>query len=127
MELGIESVEASVTSPALEADASSEAIPGAAYLLTWNPDLWEWTTMEADAAAVREGRALDAERSRWSCGNSRQIKKGARLFLMKQGRESRGIVGSAWATSDVFEDAHWDPERARRGDKARFVRVRSRR
>jgi len=121
----MDGAETDVTAIARDAEAASGEIPGAAYLLTWNPDRWEWATLKADVAAVREGRSPeDAASSRWSCGNNRRIKPGSRLFLVKQGAQPRGIIGSAWATSDVFEQAHWDAERARRGDKARFVTVR---
>jgi 5-methylcytosine-specific restriction protein A len=45
--------------------------------------------------------------SRWSCGRTKSISNGDRLFLLRQDSE-RGIIGSGYATSDVFEDGHWD-------------------
>jgi hypothetical protein len=44
----------------------------------------------------------------WSCAHSKRIKKGARLFLLRQGLEPKGIVGSGVATSDWRIGEHWD-------------------
>ncbi|MGL4553487.1 MAG: HNH endonuclease, partial [Gemmataceae bacterium] len=60
-----------------------------AYLLTWNPDVWGGevtTTME------------------WSCGHTKRIVPGDRLFLMRQVREPRGVCASGWSVSHVIED-----------------------
>src|SRR4051794_9517051 len=98
--------------------------PAGAYLLTWNPANWDWKTIQDDVIAVRAGRVSpNPGAQRWGTGVNGSIKKGARLFLLKQGALPRGIVGSAWATSDVFEDAHFDPARATAGDTARYVNL----
>ncbi|WP_225411414.1 HNH endonuclease [Stigmatella hybrida] len=68
-----------------------------AFLLTWNPENWHWETLEEDVEAVRTGRApADDE---WRCGNS-QVRKGDRLFWLRQGVEPRGIFATGWATSN---------------------------
>jgi predicted HNH restriction endonuclease len=38
---------------------------------------------------------------------------------MMLGREDRGIIASGWTTSKTYFDAHWIPERARRGEESR--------
>ncbi len=70
-------------------DGEPPVDPVPAYLLTWNPAVWnDEITNPSD----------------WSCGNNKRIKKGERLFLLRQGAEPRGMVASGWADSDVFED-----------------------
>ena len=60
----------------------------------------------------------------WSCGNRKDIRPGDRLFLIRLGEEPRGIMGSGWATTSPFREAHWDDKRAQRGDLANYVRLR---
>ncbi|MDM7999699.1 MAG: HNH endonuclease [Dehalococcoidia bacterium] len=92
----------------------------ATYILTWNPDRWSWDELDQQVARLRRNEpALD----RWSTGNTKSVVVGDRLFLLKQGQEPRGIMGSGWATSDVFRDDHWDSVRAAAGDKANYVNV----
>jgi hypothetical protein len=52
-----------------------------------------------------EGSALQ----RWSCGNTRKIGVGDRVFLLRQGVEPRGIVASGVVIEPPYEDLHWDP------------------
>ncbi|MDP9476130.1 MAG: EVE domain-containing protein [Actinomycetota bacterium] len=75
------------------------------YLLTWNPNRWDWTDQALTAQRVREeGSAV----VRWSCGNTRRIEAGDRIFLLRQGAEPRGIVASGTVIEPPYEDAHWD-------------------
>ena len=88
-----------------------------AYLLTWNPKRWTWS-LPADLASIARRGFVD---HRWSCGHTRRIERGDRVFLLRQGSEPRGIMASGAARSRVYEDSHW--ERGRRGS-ANFVDVR---
>jgi 5-methylcytosine-specific restriction enzyme A len=90
------------------------------YLLTWNPDRFEWSDFNRDAVAVARGIALE---SKWSCGTSKAIPIGARFFLYRQGNRGRGVVGSGWIARATFQDRHWEPERAAQGDTANFVGI----
>jgi 5-methylcytosine-specific restriction protein A len=74
------------------------------FLLTWNPRVYVWADLRRDVARVRRSGAL---RTDWSCARSKQIRSGDRLFLLRQGVEPRGIVASAWATSDWYEGPGW--------------------
>ena len=89
----------------------------ATYIMTWNPSRWHWDD-NAFENAVRstEGGRIASEQ--WSCGNTRRIVAGDRVFLLRQGSE-RGMVGSGFASSDTFLDTHWDEERA--GEQAPYV------
>ena len=78
----------------------------ATYLLTWNPERWAWTELAKTASRVREeGSAI----RRWSCGNTRKIEVGDRVFLLRQGVEPRGIMASGTVIGSPYEADHWDP------------------
>lgn len=82
------------------------------YLLTWNPDKWHWVDLQKCVDKVkREGSFTTT----WSCGLSKGIVKGDRVFILRQGVEPRGIFGAGHAVSGVFEDPHWDEEKAAQG------------
>ena len=68
-----------------------------------------------------EGRPVE---DHWSCGNTKRIRSGDRLFLMRQGEEPRGIVAAGWATSTAYAGKQWDRERRERGDTALRVDLR---
>ncbi len=90
------------------------------YLLTWNPAKWPWDDLEA---CVREIQTTGHHLDRWSCGRNRKIVEGDRLFLIRQGKEPRGMVGSGWAASIVFDDQHWDDTKRANGQRALYVNV----
>lgn len=91
------------------------------YLLTWNPDKFAWDQLDEEAKAMARGEAVE---SRWSCGNTKSIGPGERIFMLKQGRHGRGIVGAGWTVRGTYQDAHWDPELARQGIEINYVRMR---
>ncbi len=74
------------------------------FLLTWNPRVYAWRDLRRDVARVRRAGGLLAD---WSCARSKQIRRGDRLFLLRQGVEPRGIVASGFATSDWYEGPGW--------------------
>ncbi len=76
----------------------------ATYLLTWNPERWQWVDLAECVAKVKAQGYFD---DRWGVGRNKKIVKGDRLFLIRLGKEPRGICGSGWATSSVFESQHW--------------------
>src|SRR5207248_3147184 len=92
----------------------------AMYLLTWNPSRWSWDDLPETVAEVRRfGRVP----GRWSCGRTRRILEGDRLFLLRQGRDRPGLIASAWATSGsplAHVGKHWDRV-VPRGQKALYV------
>jgi len=75
------------------------------YLMTWNPDRWAWEEIGDAAEATAAGEGYQ---SRWSSGNTKTIKRGERVFLLRQGQEPKGIVGTGWTTSDSYEADHWN-------------------
>jgi len=76
----------------------------AAFLLTWSPLRFAWADLPRMARRVRAGRRV---RDRWSCARSKQIRRGDRLFMLRQGAEPRGLFASGTALTDWYEAANW--------------------
>lgn len=79
----------------------------ASFLLTWNPDKWDWAQAELqhDIEATASGRRVNG---RWSVGGRRSgINLGDHAYLLRQHRD-RGIVASGTFVSEVVWGAHWD-------------------
>jgi len=77
------------------------------FLFAWNPKKWTWTTLEQDIEQVDlTGRCS----RRWSCGNTKSIQPGDRIFLLKVGPEPKGIIAAGFATSTPFYERHWSGE-----------------
>jgi hypothetical protein len=95
------------------------------YLLTWNPDkAYKWEDLRDCIDDVRDHGFYATA---WSCGRNRRITAGDRVFMMRQGSgsgERRGVFASGWATSDVYEQEHWDASEARKGKLALYVPIR---
>ena len=90
------------------------------YLLTWNPAKWPWDDLDD---CIQEIRKHGVHSDQWSCGHSRKIVEGDRVFLIRQGKEPRGIVGSGWVASPVFDDQHWDEVKRVKGQRAYYILI----
>ena len=95
------------------------------WLFTWNPNNWTWddgfygyNELRSDISQV--GCAM----TKWSCGVNKSICPGDRIFLIRLGTASRGIVASGYAETPVFEGTHWDAEKARQGKTCRRIYIR---
>ena len=88
------------------------------WLLTWNPNRWAWDELHGGFDDMKNrikqvGKVYDT----WSTGVNVSIKEGDRVFLIRLGKEPRGIVASGYAVTKVFISPHWDKEKALSGDK----------
>lgn len=93
-------------------------VAGHAVLLTWNPINFDWGDDYLDAI----DRTTNGERveSEWSTGSRKtDLAHGDRAYLLRQGKEPRGIVASGWLTGTVHDGKHWD----RSGRAAHYVNV----
>ena len=90
------------------------------FLLTWNPARWQWDDLDNVIEDIAEA---GQSKRRWSCGRSKSIIEGDRVFLLRQRVEPRGVIGSGWVSRGSYEDKHWDSKLAAVGKKARFVRI----
>ena len=70
------------------------------FLFIWNPNRWVWDDFSNYANGLEN-------RITWSCGNTKKIRKGDRIFMMRVGVEPKGIFASGEALSDTYEDEHW--------------------
>jgi 5-methylcytosine-specific restriction enzyme A len=92
----------------------------ATFLLTWNPRRTPWVDLLETALRVNTGEAVLRS---WSCGNTRRINPGDRLFLHRQGKVDPGLIGSAWATSAPYQDDHWEDQLGDAPDMAWYVEL----
>ncbi len=76
-----------------------------AYLFAWNPTKWKWTDLKDSVEQLEKIGYLER---RWSCGNSKNIKKGDRVFLIRVAENPKGIMGSGYAKSSHYMAPHWD-------------------
>jgi len=74
------------------------------YLLTWNPKHWPWKEFDEKYESARKHGYFN---SQWSCGVTKRIKEGDRVFLLRQGVEPKGILAAGYATSATFEKDHF--------------------
>jgi hypothetical protein len=88
------------------------------FLLTWNPERFTWDDLPIIA---EEWVAAGSVTMRWTCGNTKRIVPGDTVFLLRQGGNSPGIVGSGYALTAPYSHQHWNGERGR---TARYVSVR---
>jgi len=87
------------------------------YLLTWNPKRFRW----AVASTIAEFETSGSTTVRWSCGRTKRIEPGDRLFWLRQGSEPRGILASGTACSRPRTGRHWNPAR---GGTTQFLQCR---
>lgn len=66
-----------------------------AFLITWNPHQERWHDMPKASASTLLG---ELHKDWWGV-RSKSVTIGSRLFLLRQGVEPKGIVGSGWAAS----------------------------
>jgi len=92
----------------------------ATYLLTWNPERTPWIDFEELAKEIEEQGYLEEN---WSCGVTKKICPGDRVFLIKQGAEPRGIVASGWVVSKVYKGQHWDEQIRAKGRRALYIDI----
>lgn len=90
------------------------------YLLAWNPQSWQWDEQEF-ADTIRRVRLGQKVSRRWSCGTTKRIQLGDRVFLIRLGLEPKGIFSSGFVTRSPYAAPHWDPDRQNNGERALFI------
>ncbi len=94
------------------------------WLFTWNPRLWAWDDpVYGYKEMIREVESTGATFCKWTCGVTKTIEPGDRVFLIRLGVEPRGIIASGHALTAVFEGTHWDPDKAAQGKKANRIYI----
>jgi hypothetical protein len=73
------------------------------YLLTWDPK----RTPDAVKRIMAELQHGNQGTVQWSVGNH-GIKRGDRIFFMRQGDDRPGLIGAGFVMSDIRRGRHWD-------------------
>lgn len=92
----------------------------ATYLLVWNPERYFWENFDDIVDTVVEKGFVDGQ---WSCGNTKRIVKGDRLFMMRVGSVDPGLIGSGTATSKPRSDDHWEADPSHPMRKALYIGI----
>ncbi len=72
-----------------------------AWLFSWNPEKWNWTSFEDDIQNLKQGLTVE---EKYSCV-SKKPKIGDRAFIIKLGqKEPKGIVASGYISKESFID-----------------------
>lgn len=79
------------------------------FLAIWNPDRWEWSDDERRKASA-DIDTLGLSEGGWAFGRRKYgVTAGVdRIFLIKLGKQPRGIVASGWIESEPYLAEHWD-------------------
>lgn len=84
-----------------------------AWLLTWNPNRYAWDEVHGGFNdLINQMSQVGHVFTTWSTGVNKSIKEGDRVYLIRLGKEPKGIVFSGFAVTNVFESPHWEEERA---------------
>jgi len=70
-----------------------------AFLFAWSPDVWPWDDLEESVEEVRRTGSYSDE---WTCASHKKAKPGDRAFLVRVGKEPKGILGSGIISSEPF-------------------------
>lgn len=90
-----------------------------AWLLSWNPNNWQWESLAKDRAATHSGETVT---DRWNCSN-RNAAVGDKAYLVRTGEDPRGIIATGNIVTPPYEDAHWDEEKAEEEKTCWYVDV----
>ena len=90
-----------------------------AWLLTWNRANWSWEDYRDTCQATKAGIPF---KDSWSCSSTSPI-VGDEVFLIKLGKQPRGLVGHGVVRRESYVTAHYDPEQAAEGKTRRCIDV----
>ena len=89
------------------------------WLLTWNPNNWNWDSYEDWAKGTKVGNSYSLD---WTC-SSKLPKIGDHIFLMKLGTKPRGIIAHGFVSKPSYETSHYDGEKAVAGITSPHIEV----
>ena len=93
---------------------------GNTWLLSWNPNNWEWKDFSSAIISTKKGIPYFQT---WNCSNT-HVQVEDRIFLTLLGnKEDNGIIASGYAESGIYDTEHWDPIKAAQGVKQRAIKV----
>lgn len=77
------------------------------WLLSWNPNRWEWDNYEEECEEASKEHPLSFI---WSC-SSKKVRTGDEFYLIKLGELPRGIIAHGTVTEDMFDAEHWNDDK----------------
>lgn len=89
------------------------------WLLTWNLENWDWENYKEICENTSDNNTYE---EMWTC-YSQKPKIGDDVFLMKVGKEPRGIIAHGYVSKEAYEGDHFDPDKAKNGEKIRRINV----
>ncbi len=89
------------------------------WLLTWNPNNWQWENLASDRAATHDGKTVTI---RWNSSN-RKAAVGDKAYLARTGVAPKGIIAIGNIVTAPYEGPHWDEEKAEAGETCWYVDV----
>ena len=92
---------------------------GRAWLLTWNPQDWNWNNYRDWCNDTRLGKRFIES---WTCASTKPS-VGDEIFLMKTGARPRGILAHGYVHKRAYQAPHHNPERAAAGDTSNHIDV----
>ena len=90
------------------------------YLLKWDATRWDWRNIREQSEAALNGQPVTRT---WTCGNSRRIFPGDRAFILRVGREPRGIIAAGTITRGSYDSPTNEFQDGARGKGALCVDV----
>lgn len=90
-----------------------------AYLLTWNPERWEWSNYKQGCLSTRKGAIVEES---WTC-TSTQPHINDDVYLMKSGKGTRGIIAHGKIIKSSYEAPHYNEDEAKEGKTLKRVDV----
>ncbi|KJR97704.1 MAG: hypothetical protein VR65_21860 [Desulfobulbaceae bacterium BRH_c16a] len=89
------------------------------WLLTWNPNNWEWENLASDRAVTHDGKTVTI---RWNSSN-RKAAVGDKAYLARTGVAPKGIIAIGNIVTAPYEAPHWDEAKAEAGETRWYVDV----
>lgn len=77
------------------------------YLFVWNPEKWNWTTLEQSIGQLADTGVAS---EKWSVASHKSIRPGDRAFLARVGVNPKGIFAAGFVTTTPFLSRHWSGE-----------------
>lgn len=78
------------------------------FLFAWNPNKWNWKYLEDSVLQIEQVGSFS---ERWSVASHKKIKPGDRIFLMRLGKEPKGIIASGYVSSPAYLSDHWNDDK----------------
>ena len=89
------------------------------WLLTWNPENWQWDNYKELCVSTKQGKHAVMS---WTCLSKEPV-VGEEVYLMKIGKQPRGIIAHGIISRESYEALHYDPVKAAEGKTANHVDV----